>query len=430
MKKTPRHRSSPRSAAAPPERPPKSSAVRPQALAALVAATLAAFAGVLRNDWTYTDDPYYILQNPRVMHGLTLDGVVWALHGTLGGNWHPLTAIAHMTNVSLFGLHPAGHHAVSLILHALNAALVALVCFEYTGAWWRSMMVAACFALHPLRVESVAWAAELKDVLSGALFLLALLAYRRWVARPSAARQSMVVALFALALLAKPMVVTLPLLLLLLDAWPLARLSGHVRERVLEKWPLFAMAAIVSVITWAVQRQAGAMAPLGAVTPAHRVANALVTVWRYLAMMAWPRRRTQPYGLVGWLWYLVMLIPVLGLVQVGQQAYADRYTYLPTIGILVIVVWAIADLVRTRPTARRVALTLALVALAALGLATARQVSYWRDTRRLYEHALAVTPSNAMAECTLGAALLDGGDVAGAIPHLETAVRLAPGFVY
>src|SRR5262252_1111559 len=463
MKKTPRHRSSPRSAAAPPERPPKSSAVRPQALAALVAATLAAFAGVLRNDWTYTDDPYYILQNPRVMHGLTLDGVVWALHGTLGGNWHPLTAIAHMTNVSLFGLHPAGHHAVSLILHALNAALVALVCFEYTGAWWRSMMVAACFALHPLRVESVAWAAELKDVLSGALFLLALLAYRRWVARPSAARQSMVVALFALALLAKPMVVTLPLLLLLLDAWPLARLSGHVRERVLEKWPLFAMAAIVSVIPWAVQRQAGAMAPLGAVTPAHRVANALVTVWRYLAMTAWParlaifypdrpiaalgvalavaglvavtfvawrRRRTQPYGLVGWLWYLVMLIPVLGLVQVGQQAYADRYTYLPTIGILVIVVWAIADLVRTRPTARRVALTLALVALAALGLATARQVSYWRDTRRLYEHALAVTPSNAMAECTLGAALLDGGDVAGAIPHLETAVRLAPGFVY
>jgi tetratricopeptide (TPR) repeat protein len=437
--------------------------VRLQTLAALMAATLAAFCGVLWNDWTYTDDPYYILQNPHVRQGLTPDGMLWALGGTVGGNWHPLTAIAHMTNVSVFGLHPAGHHAVSLLLHALNAALVAWVFLEYTSAWWPSVAVAALFALHPLRVESVAWASELKDVLSGAFFLLTLLAYRRWVERPSLARQAGLLLLAALALTAKPMVVTLPIVLLLLDAWPLGRLKGHARARVLEKWPLFLMAAAVAVITWAVQRQAGAMAPLGSVTPAHRIGNALVSVWRYLGMtarptrlaifypdrplapltialaaaglvavtvLAWRRRREQLYLLVGWLWYVAMLAPVLGLVQVGQQAYADRYTYLPTLGVLVMLTWSVAELVLRRPSLRRAVVAITLVVLAALGLLTARQVSFWRDTRRLYEHALAVTPSNAMAECTLGAALLDQGDVNAAIPHLEAAVRLTPDFAY
>jgi hypothetical protein len=278
MKRSPRGRSAPKPPPRNPDRPSTAPSLRWRTLAALVAATLAAFAGVLRNDWTYTDDPYYILQNPHVRPGCTPDGIVWSLSGTLGGNWHPLTALAHMTNVSLFGLHPAGHHAVSLILHALNAALVAWALLEYSGAWWPSVAVAALFALHPLRVESVAWAAELKDVLSGALFLLTLLAYRRWVARPSPARHAALLLGFALALMAKPMVVTLPLVLLLLDAWPLARLRGHVRERVLEKWALFSMAAAVAAITWAVQHQVGAMAPLGSVTPAHRLGNALVSV--------------------------------------------------------------------------------------------------------------------------------------------------------
>jgi protein O-mannosyl-transferase len=437
--------------------------VRSVTLALLAAVTLAAFAGVLRNQWTFTDDPAYIFENPHVNRGLTIDGAVWALRGPHGGNWHPLTSLAHMANVSLFGLRPAGHHAVSLILHALNAVLLVFVCFAYTRAWWRSLLVAALFALHPLRVESVAWAAELKDVLSAALFLLALLAYRRWVARPGAGRYAALLVTFALALMAKPMAVSLPVILLALDGWPLRRLGGQLRRRVLEKWPLFAMALADTLITLAVQRRVGAMSSLDAHGLGPRFANAAVSVWRYLGKTAWPSglaifypdrpvspmaavlataglaavtflvfwwRRTRPYLATGWLWYLVVLLPVLGIVQVGGQACADRYTYLATVGILVMIVWAGADAVASRPLLRGVAIVLALASLTALGGVTLRQVSRWRDTRTLYEHALAVTPDNAVAECSLGAALSDAGEFPAAIIHLETALRLAPGYSY
>jgi protein O-mannosyl-transferase len=425
-------------------------------------ATVITFSGVLSNDWTFTDDPLYVFQNPYVMHGLTMAGTRWAFHGPHGGNWHPLTSLVHMATVSLFGLRPAGHHAVSLVLHTLNAVLATLVLQAYTRAWWPSVLAAALFALHPLRVESVAWVAELKDVLAGAFFLLTLLAYRSWVANPGRIRFTWLVTSFGFALMAKPMVITLPLVLLLLDAWPLGRLKGNVRQRVLEKWPLFLLAAAEALVTWNVQRQVGAMAPL-AVGLGSRIGNAIVSPWRYLGKTLWPhgmaflypvqplagwtialaliglvavsaiawiRRRTEPYVAVGWLWYLVMLIPVLGIIQVGQQAYADRYTYLPILGPLIAVCWGVADLVASRPVARRAAAVIALGLLAALAFVTTRQVTVWRNSRTLYEHALAVTADNAMVECSLGQALVQAGEVPEGIAHLERSLELKPGYDY
>lgn len=432
-------------------------------LAALAAATLAAFAGVLRNGWILTDDPGYIYENPHVLGGWSHAAVREAVHSTQGGNWHPLTTVAHLAIVSAFGPAPVAHHAVSLALHALNAALAALALFAFTRRWWPGLFAAAFFALHPLRVESVAWAAELKDVLSGAGFLLTLLAYRFWVGRPGVARYALVCAALALALLAKPMAVSLPFVMLLLDAWPLGRLHGKVTARVIEKLPLFALAAGDAWMTAMAQREAGAMVTLGAHGMTPRLANAAVTVWRYLAETFWPRglaifhpnlpvaplaaglagagvaavtaaalalARARPWLATGWLWYLVTLVPVLGIVQVGAQGYADRYTYLPAIGVALALVWEVASWVERRPAWRPVALATALVALAALGALTARQVALWKDTRTLYAHALAVTPDNAVSESTYGTALLLAGETPAAIPHYEAALRMVPGFPY
>jgi tetratricopeptide (TPR) repeat protein len=312
-------------------------------------------------------------------------------------------------------------------------------------------------------VESVAWVSELKDLLSGLFFLLSLLAYRAWVARPSPGRYGVLLGCFALALMAKPMAVTLPLVLLLLDAWPLARLQGHWRERLLEKVPLLVLALLDGVLTVAAQGQAGAMVSFATTGVATRVANAALNPWRYLADTFWPahlaifhpiepvrtevvtlslfalglvtvlvwlQRRVRPYLAVGWLWYLGMLLPVLGIIQVGNQAYADRYTYLPSLGILLAVVWGVADRSMPRGWPHRLALGMAFLGLAASATASRRQISYWRDTKTLYRHALAVTPDNATAECTLGVALLEADSLSAAIGHLERALVLQPGWVY
>jgi len=446
--------------------------VRALILAALAAATCAAFAGVLRSGWILFDDPEYVSAQPRVAHGLRLDNALWFLFHPHAANWHPLTSWSHMLDVQLFGLHPAGHHATSLVLHALNAVLLALVLSRLTGAWWRSVAVAALFALHPLRVESVAWISERKDVLSGLFFVLALWAYGGWVERPGRLRFASLMLALALGLMAKPMLVTLPFVLLLLDVWPLGRLAGTGRSKVtrararplkdliLEKWPLFALAAGSALITFIVQRRIGAMIPVEAMTPALRAANAALSYWRYVGKTLWPtglavyypfspvtnwtgawvgavglvcvtaacvlQVRKRPYLAVGWLWYLGTLVPVIGLVQVGSQTHADRYTYLPVIGLLISLVWAVGDLAgRSRPG--RVAAAVALVvALAVLSVATARQVALWKDTRTLFTSALAVSRDNPVAHQCLGCAFIEQGRVGLGIAELKEALRLSP----
>lgn len=430
---------------------------------------------MLQNGWVDFDDPVYVRDNPRVNGGLTPAGAIWFLHGSHGGNWHPLTSWSHQLDVTLFGLHPAGHHAVSLVLHVLNALLLVIVLHRMTGAWWRSVLVGALFALHPLRVESVAWISERKDVLSGLFFLLTLGAYARWTARPGPGRHAALIVLFALGLMSKPMLLTVPFLLLLLDVWPLGRAAPGkwppagappgTRPRPLpallaEKWPLFALAVVSAVITLLVQRQAGATVLSEAFPFGQRATNALVSCWRYVGKMLWPaglapyypyergvglpgailaalglaavtafvihQLRKRPYLAVGWFWYLGMLVPVIGLIQVGGQSYADRYTYLPGIGLVAALVWSAGDLVgRSRP-GRAAAAGIALLALAALGTATARQVTVWKDTATLFTHTITVTRNNAVAQLGLGRALLQAGKIKPALLHLEEAVRLAP----
>ncbi len=455
-------------APAPPGAPP-GPRVRALSLGLLGAAVLAAFAGVLRNGWVLVDDPAYVTQNPYVTGGLTARGLEWFLRQPHGGNWHPLTSLSHLVDVQLFGLAPAGHHAVSLALHLVNVLLLVVVLQRLSGAWWRSLLVGALFGLHPLRVESVAWVAERKDVLSGLFFLLVLWSYARWAARPGAGRYALVVVALGLGLMSKPMLVTVPCVLVLVDVWPLGRLrggwcgAGGVGARPLaglmaEKWPLFALAAAAAVVTFVVQRQSGAVAALETVGAGARAGNALLSIWRYAGATLWPAglaafyplrvtvdpwavgaaavglavvtalalrwRGERPYLAVGWLWYVGMLVPVLGLVQVGMQAHADRYTYLPGIGLLVAGVWGVSDGLAGHARARRVAVAGVVVALAALGVATARQVALWRDTRTLFTHARRVTGENVVVEQVLGNAFDADSQRVEAIRHLRRAVEL------
>jgi Flp pilus assembly protein TadD len=445
--------------------------VRWLTLALLAAATFAAFAGVLRNGWVMLDDPLYVTQNPYVNTGVTLRGLQWFLHAPHGGNWHPLTSLSHMLDVQCFGLAPAGPHAVNLALHLLNVLLLVIVLHRLTGAWWRSLLVGALFGLHPLRVESVAWVAERKDVLSAFFFLLTLEAWRRWAARPSARRYALVMAGLALGLMSKPMVVTLPFVLVLLDIWPLGRLRGVVAPAgasecraprrplaglLLEKWPLIMIAVASAVVTFVVQRQTGAVSAVGI---GERLVNATLSYWRYVGMTLWPARlapfypfyqvhavaalvpaaalalatalalwlaRTRPAATIGWLWYLGTLVPVIGVVQVGLQSHADRYTYIPCIGLFIAAVWGAGRIARgwVVPAAASSVLVLAL-----LGVATARQVALWKDTRTLFTHARRVTGESVLGEQVLGNACLADSQRTQALQHLRRAVELGPDYV-
>lgn len=427
---------------------------RPFPLAVLLAlVTLAVYAPVARNGFVDYDDPAYVTQNAHVRAGLTYDTVAWAFRSGEQSNWHPLTWLSHALDATLFGVEPAGHHLVSAAIHALNAALVLLVLHTLTGATWRSAFVAALFALHPLHVESVAWASERKDVLSTLFGLLAVLAYLRHVARPGTATRLAVPALFALSLMSKPMLVTLPFVLVLLDLGPLRRWN------LAEKAPLFALSAASSVVTWLVQRAGGAVSDLDALPFVARVANATVAYAAYLLRTFWPvdlgvlyplrsaipagevgaslavlaaitalavaARRRAPYVLLGWLVYLGTLVPVIGLVQVGQQAFADRYTYVPLLGIFAIVAWGAHDLLGARPRTRA---ALAAAALAACAALTVRQIAFWRDSTTLFERTLAVTRDNAVVHNNLGGVLFRGGSVERAVAHFEAARRIRPDY--
>ncbi len=437
------------------------------AAAGLVLATAVAFWDTRDFDFVNYDDQGYVTANPEVRGGLSVANARWAFTTGAMVNWHPLTWLSHMLDVELFGMEAGGHHLTSVVLHGLNTVLVFLLLNAATRAFWPSWTVAALFALHPLHVESVAWISERKDVLSTFFALLAFAAYGRYVRQPSAARYLAVGLALALGLMAKPMLVTLPFLLFLLDVWPLGRwrpaagLSG-LRPLVREKLPLFALVALSSAITFIVQQRGGAMRSL--VGPSTRLGNAILSCTGYLERLVWPLDLTcfypmqlplpmgrviasalgllavtalalrvgsrHPYVPVGWLWFVGGLVPVLGLLEVGPQVMADRYTYVPALGVFVIVAFGGAELARRwrLPSAALAGATAAM--LVACFLLTRVQVSYWRDSRTLFSHALAVTTENYIAHTNLGAALAEAGESAEAIAHFEESLRIKPTFFH
>ena len=436
---------------------------------ALALGTLALYAQVARFPFIHLDDPRYLTENGVVQRGLSRDGLAWAFTTFHAGNWHPLTWLSHMLDVALFGMDPGAHHLVNASFHAAAAALLFLALARLTGAPGRSLAVAALFAVHPLHVESVAWVAERKDVLSTSLGMLALLAYARHAERPSAGRMAQVALAMAASLLAKPMWVTLPFLLLLLDAWPLRRLAAAapaggatqalgLARRVREKWPLFALSAASSAVTVLAQRRGGAMDALD-VGLAARAGNALLAYARYLGKTFWPvdlalfyphpagdlsvpavlgaallimaisagawRERTRrPWLAVGWCWFLGTLLPVIGLVQVGSQAMADRYSYLPSIGLFIAVAWGVAELAGA--VAAWLPRTLALAGVVALSLLTWHQLGFWRDHETLLRHALVAGGESDFTRAVLSEGLRREGKLEAALAEAREAIRLAP----
>jgi protein O-mannosyl-transferase len=413
------------------------------------------------------DDAEYVYRNPHVRGGLSWDGVAWAFTTFHAANWHPLTWLSHMLDVQAFGLDAGWHHRVNVFVHLLNTLLLFAVFRRMTGALWKSAFVAALFAVHPLHVESVAWVAERKDLLSTLFGLLTVWAYVGYVRRPGAARYLPVAVLFALALMCKPMVVTLPFVLLLLDAWPLGRLSLAVLPgRLLEKVPLLLLSVGSCAVTYIAQGSGRAVAPLANAPVATRLANALVSYATYLGETVWPaslsvfyphpasvhaeipgwkaaaaaallaalsavairERRRRPYLAVGWLWFLGMLVPVIGLVQVGGAAHADRYTYLSLVGVFLAVVWGASDLLAERAWRGPALGAAGGVVLAALTAAAYVQTGYWRGSIPLFSRSLAVTQRNWMAWTNLGVALEELGRSEEAVVRYREALRIDPDF--
>jgi protein O-mannosyl-transferase len=433
--------------------------------------TLALYNPVSHFQFLNFDDDEYVTNNLHVQAGLNWDTVSWAFRSTEAVNWHPLTWISHAVDCQLFHLNPAGHHYVNVLLHACNVVLLFLLLQRGTGRTWRSLTVAALFAVHPINVESVAWVAERKNVLCTLFFLLALGAYGWYVRKPALKRYLVVVLLFALGLMSKPMVITLPFVLLLLDYWPLRRMNfsdaGESESKIphkafswllLEKIPLLALSAASAIVTMMVQSNGNAVKSDFSLPV--RLGNAIASYGLYVLKAVWPlplaafypheralisgwtvvvsaiflvavtvgvlKLRGNRYLSVGWLWFLGTLVPVIGLVQVGGQAMADRYAYIPFIGLLVAFIWGVADWAGARK--------ISTIALAAGGFAfvfafsaiTRVQESYWHDSVSLWSHTIAVTGPNFVAQDNLGVALVSLGKVDEANPHFQAAVQINP----
>jgi tetratricopeptide (TPR) repeat protein len=438
---------------------------------------------VRHSDFVDYDDDMYVTENPHVKNGITGESISWAFTTGHAYNWHPLTWLSHMLDCQLFGIEPGWHHLTNLLLHIINTLLLFSVLKRMTGALWASGFVAVALALHPLHVESVAWISERKDVLSTLFWLLTMAAYLWYVRRPGLSRYLLTLLCFALGLMAKPMLVTLPFVLLLLDYWPLGRFQleqatkdaepqgckpantssqWRVFHRLIwEKIPLLALAVVSSIVTFIAQRSGGALVQTGTLSLDVRIANSLVSYLRYVTKMIYPSRlavfypyhslslllaiaclvilavvtvaviyagRRRRYLTVGWLWYLGTLVPVIGLVQVGSQSMADRYTYVPLIGLFIIIAWGVSD-VSARWRYQKIVLTICYATvLTILLISTRMQVRHWQNSFTLFERTLAVTEDNSITNNHYGAFLLEQGRFEKALAQFNEALRISPGF--
>jgi Flp pilus assembly protein TadD len=424
-------------------------------------ATLAIYNPVNGHPFVNYDDDRYVVDNPHAHAGLSWDTVKWAFTTIEQANWHPLTWLSHVVDYRLFHANPAGHHFTSLTIHAVNAALLFLLLAYSTRRTGPSLFVAALFALHPINVESVAWIAERKNVLCTFFFFLALGAYGWYALQPTWRRYLAVFVLFAMGLMSKPMVITLPCVLLLIDYWPLQRMkSGSISKLFLEKIPLFALSAGSAMLTVRAQQSGGAMRSTLQFSLGVRLENAVTAYAMYLWKMLWPAKlaplyphpgdslagwqvatsllvllaitvmvlqlRSRRYLVVGWLWFLGTLIPVIGLVQVGDQAMADRYAYIPLVGIFLMIAYAVADFALSRKLGKIMPTVAAACVLVALGFTTVRQLSYWADNVHLWSHTLKVTQNNFVAEDNLGGALVLAGKMEESYPHFQAAAAINP----
>jgi len=432
---------------------------------AIAAATIAAYEPIRHNGFVNYDDDKYITENPVIKSGITRQSAIEAFrpHYFM---WHPLTTFTNMLDCQLFGLNPLGHHLVSLMLHIINALLLFWILTNLTGSTWASAFVAAVFALHPLQVESVAWASERKTVLSGLFSFLTIAAYVRYTKQPGIRRYLLVLLIFGLCIMTKPSVVTLPLVLLLLDYWPLGRFDGlkpilQAKRLFIEKIPLLALSAVLSVITFIAQQGGGVVKTLERMPLDFRVANVFTGYIRYIGKLIWPSNLAvfyplpytnypmdkavacailfilitavsiyfglrRKYLIVGWLWFVGTLVPMIGLVQSGDQAIADRYMYLPMLGLLFMSVWTIRERFSSRLFEKVIITALATAALISAVIITRTQVSYWRDSKTLFEHTLKVTENNTIAENSMGCILYNEGNYIEAEKHLRNAVKICP----
>jgi hypothetical protein len=459
----------------------------PLALVLIAALTVAVYWPVLHNGFIDFDDDEYVTVNMMVRQGLTLKGFIWAFTTFHAANWHPLTWLSHMLDVDLFGLNPLGHHATSLLLHAVNAVLLCALLHRLTGFIGRSMIVALLFALHPLHVESVAWVAERKDVLSTLFWLLTMGAYTGYVRKRCLSRYLSVVVLFALGLMAKQMLVTLPLVLLFMDYWPLNRLSHHqsrdagltsnnpplppgegrgeggggLKLLLAEKIPLIFMSLAASLVTLRAQESAGALAHGDGQSVLLCAGNAFISYVKYIRNMFWPvdlalfypfepsavtalkvagavlflavisgfvvmQGRKRPYLVFGWFWYLITLLPVIGFIRVGSQAMADRYTYIPLIGLFLVVAWGGAEIAGKWRNGLPAAVGGTAIVVAILSVLTVCQIRYWQNSYDLFDHALAVVERNWLAHNNMGILLAQHYRYDEAIRHFQESLRLNP----
>ena len=442
--------------------------------AGLALVTSVAFFPALQNNFVNFDDHTYVYENPKVVAGLTRSGITWAFTHFHSSNWHPLTWLSHMLDCQLYRLNAGGHHFTSVLLHAVVAILLFIVLQKMTGAVWRAAFVAAVFAIHPLRVESVAWISERKDILSGLFFMLTLAAYVKHARAPSLGRYLVVLLLYAFGLMCKPMLVSLPLVLLLIDYWPLRRFTdpSSARRLFIEKLPLIGLAAMSCLVTLFAQRST--TASISHIPLAWRVGNAAVACMIYIVQMVWPlhlapfyphpaeeqlapgvtdqlpawqivlaivviigisiaavlSRKQRPYVFTGWFWYLIMLGPVIGIVQVGLQAHADRYTYLPQIGLYILVSWSVAHLIAWRRAGHRILTAAAVIVLVSLTWIARAQVRYWHDSETLWEHSLAVTKDNDVPHYGLGDVYFARGELNKALAEFRSALYLRPDSPY
>ena len=435
--------------------------------------TLSVYWQITSHEFINYDDGLYVTENPHVQAGLTIKSIIWAFTTGHAANWHPLTWLSHMLDIDIYGLNPIGHHLTNLQFHILNSILLFLVFKMMTGALWQSAFVAALFALHPLHVESVAWVSERKDVLSTFFWILSMWAYVRYVRQQGKKYYFLLILFFILGLMAKPMLVTLPFVLLLLDFWPLSRLqaptegyynfsyktlAGLIRE----KLPLFTLSSISCIITFYVQQHGGAIRTLETIPLDLRIANALFSYISYLSKTIWPQKlaliypypsisifwqiilslpllicismlviklaRSFPYLATGWLWFLGTLVPVIGLIHIGYQGMADRYTYIPLLGVFIIIIWGAADIAKQWCIKKNVLVLLCCSVIALLTVRTWHQLTYWQNSFILLSHSLDVTYNNSMVHYVLGQSLDKSGKLEEAVFHYNEALRIRPDF--